>query len=83
MLFMYIVKCEHPRDLLPTGSNVSVSTIVGPNGLPIEGSTVKLNCPPGWEIFGAMYMCSQNGEWEPDLKGITCNHPANSKVIPR
>ena len=73
----FIAKCEHPRKLLSAESNISVSTIVGYNGFSVEGSTVSFNCPSELELIGPhSAKCTENGEWEPDLKGIMCNHTA-------
>ena len=59
--------------MLSAESNVSDLRIVGPNGIPVEGSTVSFSCPQGLELVGPISaICSQNGEWEPDLEGVIC-----------
>ena len=69
-----LAKCKHPRELLSAESNVSVSTIVGYNGFPVESSTVSFSCPPGLELIGSISAkCTENGEWEFDLSQLMCN----------
>ena len=79
-LKQFLVKCEHPRDLLSAESNVSVS-IVGPdNGFPVKGSTASFSCPLGWSLIGShseSAKCTENGEWEFDLDQIICHHSPN------
>ena len=73
----FLVKCEHPRDLLSAESNVSVS-IVGPgNGFPVKGSTASFSCPLGWSLIGShSAKCTENGEWESNLDRIMCHYSA-------
>ena len=41
----------------------------------LEGHTVSFSCPPGFVLMGpGSVVCTQNGVWEPDLRGITCNN---------
>ena len=61
-------------ELLLTENNDSVPTIEGYEDLiPIEGSTVRFRCPPGWELIGPdSAICTENGEWEPDPRQLMC-----------
>ena len=74
---LFIAKCDHPKDLLSEEGNVSVSTIEGYNGFPVEGSIVRFSCPCGMELIGPLAhsaKCTENGEWEPDPSKIMCHH---------
>ena len=58
-----------------TLDNESVSSIEGYDGLPVEGSTVSFSCPPEFMLSGPdSATCTENGEWEPDPRGIMCHH---------
>ena len=65
--------CELPT--INSGINfVPRGIIDGDNNLLIEGSTVRLNCSPGLILIGSnSAICTENGEWEPDISGVTCN----------
>ena len=70
-----IAKCGHPELV----SNDSVPKVVGYDDIiPVEGTTIWFSCPPGLVITGPnSATCMENGEWEPDPSGVTCN---DSKV---
>ena len=71
MLFI-VANCGHPEILLK--ANDSVPSIEDYNGLLIEGTTIRLSCPPGLELIGPnSATCTNNGEWEPDLNSLMCN----------
>ena len=73
----YIGKCKRP-ELMPvcTFNTDSVPRVEGYNGIvPVEGSTIRFDCPPGFELIGPnLATCTGNREWEPDLRGIMCNN---------
>ena len=80
-IIAYIVaNCGHPESLFTVSNDSdykdsrSVPNIDGYDGLPIKGSTIMFSCPPGLELIGSnSSTCTENGEWEPDPKGIVCN----------
>ena len=81
MVYNYCtVNCGH-LELLSTMNNESVmsngsvsSISVEYPDLPVEGSTIRFSCPPGLTLIGPnSATCTENGEWEPDPRGFTCN----------
>ena len=55
-------------------STDSIPTIVEIDDIPVEGSTIRFSCPPGLELVGPnSAICTENGEWGPDLSGFMCN----------
>ena len=50
--------------------------------LPVEGTTIKFSCPPGLVITGPnSATCTENGEWEPDPSGVTCNDSKGKSIL--
>jgi hypothetical protein len=40
----------------------------------VEGSTVSFSCPSDFILNGSSSAdCTNNGEWEPDPRGVTCD----------
>ena len=51
----------------------SVPKVLGSDGLPVEGNTIRFSCPPGLVIVGPdSATCTEDGEWEPDPSGLWC-----------
>ena len=69
-----IVNCGHPELLLTGKANDSVPNVEGYDGLPIKGSTIMFNCPSDLFLTGSsLATCTETGEWEPDIRGLSCN----------
>ena len=64
------MNCGHPG-LVPR-ANKSLPRVEGYNDLPIrKGTNITFSCPPGKVLIGPnSATCTENGEWEPDLRLI-------------
>ena len=65
MLMLCIATCGYKE--LVTTINDSIIRVISDNRLPVEGSTITFNCPPGMEQIGLgsnSATCTDNGEWE-------------------
>ena len=77
----FAVNCGHPSLLSPDSNRSSTPKIEGYDNLPIEGTTVRLSCPPGSVLIGAnSATCSENGRWELNPNGLTCIE-SNGNII--
>ena len=48
----------------------------------LEGANVTFTCPPGQVLIGHnTSMCMGNGEWEPDLREVTCKGEGKNNII--
>ena len=78
-LLICIAKCGHPELL-----SMILSQTLWDNYddiTPVEGTTIWFSCPPGSVITGPnSATCTENGEWEPDPSGVTCND-SKGKII--
>ena len=70
---MYVVKCDHPQELLEADSSVQVTGYSDPA---LEGTNVTFQCvSPGLSFFldgPNSSVCKANGQWEPDPREIKC-----------
>ena len=68
-----IVSCREPAELISLVGDKSI----GPgydDVISVEGTTIMFSCPPGLLLIGSSSAtCTENGEWEPDPSGVTCN----------
>jgi hypothetical protein len=73
-----IAKCDNPELLFTSDSdNATTPRVEGFDDMvpTLEGRTVSFICPPGFVLSGpGSAICSGNGGWEPDPRGIMCNN---------
>jgi hypothetical protein len=75
MFCISIANCGYP-DFLPMCKirNNSVPRVVDYSNLSIEGTTIGFVCPLGMVLIGPdSATCLENGEWEPDTRGLLCS----------
>ena len=75
IIIIIVVNCGVPE--ISKAANDSDPDIEGYDGLPIEGSTIRLICPPGLELIGGTSSitarCNESGKWDPEPSGLICN----------
>ena len=73
--FIIVANCGDPEVLPTANDSVPAPSIEDYSGLPIEGSTIRLSCPPGLKLIDGpnSAICTENGEWEPDPSRLMCN----------
>ena len=72
--FSIIATCVVP-ELLLTDGKYSIRKRAVENDVltPVEGMTISFVCPFGLKLVGPdSATCGENGEWEPNLKGLMC-----------
>ena len=73
-LLLILANCREPELISPVES---VPRVAGYDDvIPVEGTTIMFSCPPGLVLIGFSSnsaTCTENGEWEPDPSGVTCN----------
>ena len=72
-LLLILANCREPEFISPVESVPRVITGYD-DVIPVEDTTIMLSCPPGLVLIGASSAtCMENGEWEPNPSGVTCN----------
>ena len=74
-LFLITANCGNPTLFLWKISNDSLLNVdrEGYDGLPTEGKTLRLVCPPGLELNGPnSAICTEKAQWEFDSSMPTC-----------
>ena len=77
MYILCVANCGHPElsfsSIASNDSHTPNTLGYDSEDLPIEGKTVRFDCPPGSMLTGPnSATCSENGEWEPDPSQLIC-----------
>ena len=77
-LSFFVAACNYSR--LQEGN--TVVRIINYSRPALEGTSIMFDCPPGLELTGSeSSTCTENGDWTPDPRNITCSRSKSDKSM--